>query len=281
MKNFLSNSLVILSVAILFAACKKEAVATGNEGSNNTTETQPAIQTAVNANISANIGGFYKALPARYDSGSKKYPLMIFLHGAGETGNGTSDLSKILVNGVTKLLSQKTFPPQFTINGANYSFIILSPQFKQWPQPSDINTLIDYAIKNLRVDTTRIYLSGLSMGGGGTWDYAIAYPHRVAAIVPISGASWPSKDQCGNMAGANLPVWAFHNNDDGTVAASATNTIVDDINSFSPAIPAQKTIWATGGHDAWTKATNPATKECAGKNMYEWMLQFSRKAVAN
>ena len=277
MKNSFSNSLVILSIVILSAACKKEAVATGNEGTNNAPETQPAIQTAVSANISSNMGGFYKALPARYDYGSNKYPLMIFLHGAGEVGNGTSDLSKVLANGVTKLLNQKTFPPQFTVNGTNYSFIVLSPQFKQWPQPSDINSLIDYAIKNLRVDTARIYVSGLSMGGGGTWDYAIAYPNKVAAIVPISGASWPSKDQCGNMAKANLPVWAFHNNDDATVVASTTNTIIDYINSFSPSIPAQKTIWPGGGHDAWTKATNPATKECAGKNMYEWMLGYSRK----
>lgn len=277
MKNSLSHGLIVLSAVIIFSACKKDAVGTENEASN-APETEAAIQTAVSANITSNIGGFYKALPARYDSSSKKYPLMIFLHGAGEVGNGTSDLSKVLVNGVPKLLDKKTFPPQFIVNGANYSFIVLSPQFKQWPQPSDINSLIDYAIKNLRVDTTRIYVSGLSMGGGATWDYAIAYPNRVAAIVPVSGASWPSKDQCGNMAKASMPVWAFHNNDDGTVAASATNTIVDYINSFSPAIPAQKTIWATGGHDAWTKATNPATKECNGKNMYEWMLQYSRKA---
>jgi predicted peptidase len=184
-----------------------------------------------------------------------------------------------LVNAVPRLLNQKTFPPQFTVNGANYSFIVINPQFKQWPQPSDVNSMIDYAIKNWRVDTTRIYVSGLSMGGGNTWDYAIAYPNRIAAIVPISGASWPSQEQCGNMAKANLPVWAFHNNDDGTVSVNTTNAIIDYINSFNPAIVAKKTIWPSGGHDAWSKATNPATKECDGKNMYEWMLQYTRKTA--
>ena len=79
-----------------------------------------------------------------------------------------------------------------------------------------------------------------------------------------------------NVAAANLPVWAFHNSDDGTVNVYTTIGNVDDINSYAPALQAKKTIWATGGHDAWTKATNPATRECEGKNMYEWMLQYTR-----
>jgi len=281
MKKKLQFICVLLSTVIILTNCKKETANSVVNEADTVQETQPAIQTAVSADITANIGGFYKALPARYNSTSKKYPLLIFLHGISELGNGTTDLSKLLVNPVPKLLNQKTFPAQFTINGANFSFIIINPQFKQWPQPSDVNSMIDYAIKNLRVDTTRIYVSGLSMGGGGVWDYAIAYPNRIAAIVPISGATWTTQALSGNIAKANLPVWAFHNNDDSTVVVSATNTIVDYINSFSPVIPAKKTIWAIGGHDAWSKATNPSTKECDGKNMYEWMLQYTRKAASN
>lgn len=269
----------LFSLIIFAASCKKESgAASASSAANNVPETKPAIQTAVTADVTANIGGFYKALPARYDSTTKKYPLMIFLHGVGELGNGVSDLSRVLVNAVPRLLSQNTFPPQFTVNGTNYSFIIINPQFKQWPQPSDVNSMIDYAIKNYRVDTNRIYVAGLSMGGGATWDYGIAYPKRVAAIVPISGASWPSQAQTGNIAHANLPVWAFHNNDDGTVGVGTTITNVNNVNSFNPAILAQKTIWPTGGHDAWTKATNPATMECNGKNMYEWMLQYAKNS---
>jgi predicted peptidase len=282
MKRNIQFILALLSAVVILNSCKKEAATpVGGNEADNVPETKPAIQTAVSADITANIGGFYKALPARYDSTTKKYPLLVFLHGVAETGNGTTDLYKVLANSVPKLLSQKTFPPQFTVNGANYSFIVINPQFKEWPQPGDVNAIINYAIKNLRVDTTRIYVSGLSMGAGATWDYAIAYPNRIAAIVPISGASWPSNIQCGNMAKANLPVWAFHNNNDSTVAVTATNTIVDYINSFNPSIPAKKTIWATGGHNELSKATNPTTKECDGKNMYEWMLQYSRKVLAN
>ena len=281
MKHLTRTLSAILAIAILFSACKKDNGAnnsTDNTG-NDIAETLPAIQSAVTADVTANIGGFYKALPARYDSTTKKYPLLIFLHGVSELGNGVSDLSKLLGNAVPKLLNQKKFPAQFTVGGKNFSFIVINPQFKAWPAPADVNSLVNYAIQHYRVDTSRIYVSGLSMGGGVTWDYAIAYPNRIAAITPICGASWPSQAQCGNMASTNLPVWAFHNDDDGTVSSATTKSTINFINTFKPSPLAQMTIWATGGHDAWSKASNPATKECNGMNMYEWMLQYTRTAA--
>ncbi len=281
-------TLLLCTSALFFVSCQKDKGLSAAELAvkdsisaadiaNAKIETAPAIQSAVTANVTSKIGGFYKALPARYDSTTKKYPLLIFLHGVGEVGNGTTDLSRLLVNAVPKLLNQKTFPPNFTVNGANFSFIVINPQFKEWPQPADVNAMIDYAVSHYRVDESRIYVSGLSMGGGNAWDYGIAYASRIAALVPICGASWPSKDQLGNIAKANLPVWGFHNQDDGTVGYNTTVLNIDNVNSFNPAILAKKTIWPTGGHDAWTKATNPATKECDGKNMYEWMLQYTRE----
>ena len=277
MKTLTRFTLTLCTAAIILAGCKKDNSLSAAAAANDQPETAPAIQTAVTANVSSRIGGFYKALPARYDSTTKKYPLLVFLHGVGETGNGTTDLPRLLNNAVPKLLSQKAFPAKFTVNGVSYSFIVINPQFKEWPQPIDVNAMIDYAVANYRVDETRIYVSGLSMGGGNAWDYAVAYPNRIAAVVLICGASWIAKDQMANLAKSNLPVWAFHNNDDGTVGVNTTITNVDNVNSFNPVIPAKKTIWPYGGHDAWTKATNPATKECEGKNMYEWMLQYNRE----
>ncbi len=276
MKSFTRFTLSVCTAAILLAGCKKDSSVQASAMANTQPETAPAVQTAVSASISSRIGGFYKATPARYDSTTKKYPLLVFLHGVGETGNGTTDLPRLLGNAVPNLLHQKTFPAQFMVDGAAYSFIVINPQFKEWPQPEDVNALINYAVANYRVDESRIYVAGLSMGGGNTWDYAVAYPNRIAAVVPICGASWPSKEQLGKIAAANLPVWAFHNNDDGIVGVGATTSNVATVNSFKPAIEAKMTIWASGGHDAWTKATNPATKECDGKNMYEWMLQYTR-----
>jgi predicted peptidase len=280
MKQSLPFIFSLLCTALVLSGCKKEAATTpvANTEKNLAISRSP-IQTAVSANISDNTGGFYQSIPASYDASTKKYPLLVFLHGVNELGNGTTDLPKLLVNGVPRLLNQKTFPSQFTVNSADFSFIVISPQFKQWPQPADVNAMIDYAIKNLRVDITRIYVAGISMGGGAALDYAMAYPNRIAAVVSIAGASWQSREICGNISKANLPVWAFHNNDDTIVDASTTHTIIDNINSFNTAVAAKKTIWPTGGHDAWSKATNPAIKECDGKNMYEWMLQYSRNAL--
>ena len=277
MKTVIRFTLSLCTAAIILAGCKKDNNMSAAALADSQPETAPAVQTAVKVTVGSKIGGFYKALPARYDSTTKKYPLLVFLHGVGELGNGTTDLSRLLGNAVPKLLNQKTFPAQFTVNGANYSFIVINPQFNEWPLAADVNAMIDYAVANYRVDESRIYVAGLSMGGGNTWDYAVAYPDRVAAVVPVCGASWHSVEQMSSVAKSNLPVWAFHNNDDDIVAVSTTIGNVDNINSYKPAILARKTIWASGGHDAWSKATNPATKECDGKNMYEWMLQFTRE----
>jgi predicted peptidase len=266
---------LLLLLSFLLVNCKKEKL-DGANFYNSVPETAPAIQTAVTVDVTPNLKGFYKALPSYYDSTSKKYPLLIFVHGVGELGNGASDLKKVLVNGVPRLLEEKKFPPKFTINGVDYSFVVLSPQFKEWPKPADVNELINYAIKNFRIDEKRIYVSGLSMGGGATWEYAVNFPSRPAAIVPICGAYWSNKEQFAGVAKENLPVWAFHNEDDDVVGVGSTNAIIDFINSYSPSVTARKTIWPTGRHNSWSKATNPATKECEGKNMYEWMLTHSR-----
>ncbi|HTL10258.1 MAG TPA: PHB depolymerase family esterase, partial [Chitinophagaceae bacterium] len=188
MRTFTRLSLSICMAAITLASCKKNDAASAI---NNQPETEPAIQTAVSANVSTRIAGFYKSMPALYNSTTKQYPLLIFLHGVGETGNGSTDLPRVLRNAVPRLIDQHTFPAQFTVNNQNFSFITINPQFKEWPQPADVNAMIDYAVANFRVDETRIYVAGLSMGGGATWDYAVAYPNRVAAVVPICGASWP------------------------------------------------------------------------------------------
>ena len=187
MKTVTRFTLALCTAALMLAGCKKDN--SSATAINDLPETAPAVQTSVTANVSSRIGGFYRAMPARYDSTTKKYPLLVFLHGVGEVGNGASDLSRLLVNAVPKLLNQKTFPAKFTVNGTDFSFIVVNPQFKEWPQPSDVNALIDYAVANYRVDEARIYVAGLSMGGGAAWDYAAAYPKRIAAVVPICGAS--------------------------------------------------------------------------------------------
>jgi predicted peptidase len=170
--------LLILSLS----SCKKDS--TTEDPQNDIPETRPAIQTAVSTNVNGHCGGFYKAVPARYDSGTKKYPLLVFIHGIGELGNGTTDLIKIQNTPIPARLKNKTFPVKFSSGGKDYSFIVISPQFKAWPSPADVDAVVKYSVQNLRVDTSRIYVIGLSMGGGATWEYGAAYASKIAAIAP-------------------------------------------------------------------------------------------------
>ena len=297
MKNAIKYLLIFLVPVVTVTACKKDTEEKPTEGTekpgtkpppttpppatnpyNNIVETKAPVQKAITYNVNTNIGGFQQALPYLYDSTTKRYPLLVFIHGIGELGDGSTQLYNAANVGVASLIKNKLFPANFVVNSKNYSFIVISPQIKKWDYKTvakDINDMINYAISKYRIDTTKMYVSGLSMGGGYTWDYAGVYASRLAAIAPICGASGPNDAKAKVMATANLPVWAFHNNDDGTVTPANSTGYVNKINSYNPAIKAKLTLWPTGGHDAWTKALNPKYKE-NNLSVYEWMLQYSR-----
>src|SRR2546423_8692399 len=142
--------------------------------------------------------------PQDYDKDKKtKWPLMIFLHGAGERG---TNLAKVAVHGPAKIVT----------NRADFPFVVISPQCPNgavWEKEAII-ALLDRALREYRVDPERVYLTGLSMGGFGTWSLAAAYPERFAAVAPICGGGntidvlLPQK---GKEAGLKtLPVWAFY-----------------------------------------------------------------------
>jgi len=197
------------------------------------------------------------------------------MHGVGETGNGTTDLGKI-INSWTPLprvIENGTFPTSFNVNGQNFSFIVISPQFKGWPAPSDVNDVINYAVQNYRVDQSRIYVTGMSMGGGAVWDFAAAYPNRAAAIVPVCGASGPNSTGAQAIANAKLAVWGTHNLNDNTVPSSNTTGWVSMINQYGG--NAISTIWPYTGHDAWSTTYSPTFTQ-NGVNIYEWMLQHQK-----
>jgi len=230
--------------------------------------------------IDYNTPGFYEYLPQGYSSGSEFYPLLVFCHGIGERGNGgPTDLTKVINNGPPKLMANGTFPVSFTVGGKTFKFIAICPQFINWPSPVNVNAVIDYATSHYRVDMNRIYVTGLSMGGGAVWSYAgdnSAYAMKIAAIVPVCGAAPGvlSKDRI--MANANLPVWATHNDGDPTVSVWNTINNVNYINQAPAPNPnAKMTIFTAASHNAWTKSYDPNFRE-GGLNVYEWMLQYSR-----
>jgi hypothetical protein len=270
MKNLMRIKLRLSGLFILFLTVFQSAHA--------------QVQTARYTSMTANTNAFYEYLPQGYSAtGTQTYPLILFIHGMGELGDGSSaNLPKVLRNGPPKLINNGTFPTSFTVNGQTHRFIVISPQFVAWPNGAQIDAIISYAIANYKVDPKRVYVTGLSMGGGMTWDYAgntafLTYVQRIAAIVPICGASSPSIYRSRTIANYNLPVWALHNLNDPTVPVSYTNDYIDMINAVVPAItiPPKKTIFNASGHDAWSTAYSPTYRE-NNMNVYEWMLQYQR-----
>jgi len=191
-------------------------------------------------------------LPNGYEKEGKSWPLVLFLHGAGESGQ---DLNKVKVHG----------PPKLVAAGKEFPFIVVSPQSpgRGWDAQT-LNALLDDVMANYRVDKDRIYVTGLSMGGFGTWALAAAYPERFAALVPICGG--------GNTADAkklvHIPIWVFHGAKDNVVPPSRSESIVKALKEAG-AKNLKFTLYPNANHDSWTETYN-------NPEMWDWLLQQKR-----
>lgn len=237
-------------------------------------ETSPAILKPTILSLNANVGGFYSSVPNNYSKTTKSYPLIVSIHGGGQYGNGDLDLPLLLNDGIPELLDEGIFPPNFAINGTNYSFIVVAPQLKMFPVAQDIKDVIDYATQHFRIDSTRIYLFGLSNGASASCLTAATFADHIAAIVPASG-EFDYDPVCLSLAKNKVAIWAFHNSNDPVDNIQAADNFISSINSFNPVIVPKLTVFQADVHDAWTKAISPGYKE-NNMNIYEWMLQYSK-----
>jgi predicted esterase len=192
-------------------------------------------------------------MPEGYDSDtSKQWPLMLFLHGSGESG---TDVQKVKVNG----------PPMLVEQGKKYPFILVSPQADGrigW-DPIELYDLLTDLKKRYRVDKDRVYLTGLSMGGYGSWKLAAQFPQEFAAVIPICGGG----DTSTAWRLRNIPVWAFHGAKDDVVLPKQSEDMIVAVRKTNPT--ARLTIYPEVKHDSWTKAYNT-------DSLYEWMLSKRR-----
>jgi predicted peptidase len=281
MKKLFSLTALCAMVMWLAVSCKKDADSPTPPPNNEPVETVPAVLRPVTRTIGNNVDGYYEALPSRYNETKIKYPLLIYFHGSGQIGNGSAtDLQKVLNAGTAKVLSEKRFPPNFSVHGQNFSFIVLMPQFRGQPSNTDVKSFVDFAKANYRHDESRVYLSGSSMGARALTEFASTYPTEQAAIVPLAGALFfELNKKAKNIADNKVAAWLFHNENDQVINVSESKNFVNAVNSFNPAIRAKLTLfpWSDSpeGHDAWTIPTNPDYRE-NGINIYEWMLQYKR-----
>jgi len=215
-------------------------------------------------------------VPANYKSDGEQLPLLLFLHGLGECSN--DDLDRVKIHGPAKIVDNKP----------DFPFIVVTPQCPPPPgydpkspgaklpedvvelvrrawKPDELIRLVDHVQKNLNVDPQRLYVTGLSMGGFGTWRLAAAYPDRFAAAVPICGGGEPEK-----MAEplSRVPIWAFHGAKDPVVPVAQTQRMVDAIREHNGDV--RLTIYPEVQHNSWAATYDNA-------ELYTWLLAHRRK----
>ncbi|MBT8219980.1 MAG: dienelactone hydrolase family protein [Bacteroidia bacterium] len=185
--------------------------------------------------------------PQGYD-GTQDISLMIFLHGAGERGE---DLSKVSVHG----------PPKLVAEGKDFPCLILSPQCPEnvWWQIPRLEATLDEFLSSHTIDKKRIYLTGLSMGGYGTWEWARQFPDKFAAIAPICGGL-----ESGNVEPLkDIPIWAFHGAKDEVVPLEESTKVIEAIKELGG--QPQYTIYPEANHDSWTATYADST-------FYNWFF---------
>jgi predicted esterase len=223
--------------------------------------------------------GFYEYKPTNYTT-TKKYPLIIFLHGVGERGNGTTDLYMVNANCIPRYISSgstMTFTNPNT--GIAETFLVLCPQldlqYGDW-QNFYVDEMLKYAKANLSIDTNRVFLTGISLGGGGVWKYAtnsVANAAQFAGIIACCGTG-EGTYFC-NIADAKTAVWAFHAMDDPIVGVGNTQYAQIKLSDCNPTVAPKFTYYPSGGHGIWDMAFDQG-HGYQNPNVYEWMLGLSR-----
>lgn len=262
-------------------------------------------QTVINVTTDANKSKRPSLLwlPDDYGTTKTNYPLLVFMHGAGECG---TDLSKIYGNsnagGPAYFIEQGKFPSSFVnpVDKQAYKFIVLSPQATSWSTTSqELDFVLQYMAANYRVDTTRIYLTGLSAGGQGVTTYvggmdtngkAITKSFNIAAVIPMSAVfnAATSQSIAQRIVNDKVQIWAFGATDGTDTWGDQTIGLVTwYINKISTPVkpgmivkmPYGVVSAYAGGHGGWGNFYDPSFKQ-GGMSIYEWALQYTSGVAA-
>ena len=183
------------------------------------------------------------------------WPVIVFLHGAGERGN---NLTLVKKHGIPKVAGRdKDFP-----------FIAISPQCPKYSwwlfHFEDVMAVLDQVLDTQPADRSRVYLTGMSMGGNGTWGLAYRYPKRFAAIAPICGHDLFITGVMENPRKLrDIPIWAFHGAMDFGVPPMESAMLCDKLQKLGADV--RFTVYPLAGHDSWTETY-------ANPELYTWFL---------
>lgn len=197
----------------------------------------------------------------------KLMPAIIFMGGNGETAK----------EGEINLIRNGSLP-QYIDKGNDIPMYVFSPQHTKnnW-NIHMINEMVDEALENYPIDPKRVYMTGISGGGFGAWNYGVEYADRIAAMVPISGGGNANKA----CELADVPIWAFHNQNDGIVNSNGSKNMVNAVNECAPEVEAELILFEDNGHNAWRRVFDAehndwSKTEVDPVNIYEWFLQFEK-----
>lgn len=237
----------------------------------------PAGVTAHPADSGATLG-YLEYLPANYDENGESVPLLVFLHGTPEGGDGSpTELPKVLLEGIPKMIADGTWP-------AELPFIVLAPQYSAFDANGhctfgdDLDEFLGVVVRSYRVDRTRMYLTGISCGAIGLWDYfATTHDNVIAAAVPISGHPADAMAKAG-CAVATTPTWSFHGALDDIIPVDRLTEQIDRLRACEEA-PAGETKLTTypdaahGDNNPWDRTFDGS----AGNDIYSWLLEHERQ----
>lgn len=275
---FLKATLVFFALVAVMVSCKDPVEEVSLDDLGLLPPDSGGVHLPEYLNPGKNTYGFYIYLPGGYTGEGAAYPLIVFLHGSGERGNSQTEpaaLRNVLRNGIPKLIEKGQWDPE-------YPAIVASPQcHEDWWDAEKIHSHIAYLVKKYNINKSRIYLTGLSMGGFGTFNYLETYGDHgyVAAAVPICGGGKTARA----ASFIRTPVWAFHGESDQTVNVQGSIDMVRAINALNPLYKAKLTVYPGVGHNSWAMTYDGSgmgqeSKEYDpfNQDVFSWMFAYAK-----
>lgn len=226
-------------------------------------------QTARPRGTTGAANGYWEYLPPD-DGDATPPPLLVFLHGVGENGDGSAaQLERVLRAGPPRLIDRDRWP-------AERPFVVLSPQHpgSGCPTANEVRDFLAFAMTEYAIDATRVYLTGLSCGAIGAWNYLGAnLDAQIVAMVPIAGDGRSAWSRAGCELG-RVPLWAFHGDADTVVRPVGTIEPTTNLMACPspPRAELRVTIYPGVAHDSWSRTYDGS----AGHDIYAWLLTHHR-----